>query len=219
MFSDHVEGEMYRFREPVNGFTHLAGALLAIGGLIWLVMVAHQDAVELLTVVIYGVCTILLYIASAAYHLAHGSDYKLLWLRRFDHAAIYLMIAGTYTPIVYNALDGYWRWGILLIVWGMAALGVVYKLLFFHRGGLLSLLYYVAMGGLGVIVAPQLVNSVSPAVIVLLAMGGVCFLTGAIIFGIERPNLHRHFGHHELWHLLVLGGSVFHFAAIVRVIA
>ena len=119
---------MVRFREPVNGFTHLAGAFLAAFGLILLVGLTRGDLARMISVIIYGTSMILLYLASAVYHLANGSERKILWLRRLDHAAIYILIAGTYTPFCYNVLDGHLRWLMLGLVWGLAIIGVLYKL-------------------------------------------------------------------------------------------
>lgn len=206
---------MHRFREPVNGFTHLAGAILAAIGLIWLMVATHDNAAKMLSVMVYGVCMILLYTASATFHLTKASDRVLLWLRRLDHAAIYLMIAGTYTPFIYNVLDSSLRWSLLAVVWLLAAAGIVYKLLFLKDSGLISLICYVAVGCIGILVAPQTLHALPPGAILLIAIGGAFYLVGAVIFGLEKPNIHRYFGHHELWHLLVLSGSLVHFAAIL----
>ena len=152
---------MQRFREPVNGFTHLAGAVLSALGLIWLVAVAQNNTPKMMSLVIYGVSMILLYSASAIFHLIKTSDEKLLWLRRFDHAAIYVLIAGTYTPLFYNLLDGSFRWWLLVIVWIAALAGAAYKLFFLQDSGLLSLACYVIVGSIGIF-GPA--NITSPAV-------------------------------------------------------
>ncbi|MBZ0280662.1 MAG: hemolysin III family protein [Anaerolineae bacterium] len=207
---------MVRFREPVNGFTHLAGAFLAAVGLVLLVGLTRSDAARMISVVIYGISMIVLYSASAVYHLANGSEHMILWLRRIDHAAIYILIAGTYTPFCYNVLDGHFRWLMLGLVWGLAIVGVLYKLLFLNDGGYLSLIFYVAMGWVGIIALPEALRLLPPSVIVLILSGGALYMIGAVIFGIEKPNLHPYFGHHEIWHLLVLGGSAFHFVAVLR---
>ncbi len=209
---------MVRFREPVNGFTHLAGAFLAAFGLILLVGLTRGDLARMISVIIYGISMILLYLASAVYHLANGSERKILWLRRLDHAAIYILIAGTYTPFCYNILDGHLRWLMLGLVWGLAIIGVLYKLLFLREGSHLSLIFYVAMGWVGIIALPEALRLLPPSVIVLILAGGALYMVGAVIFGIQKPNLHPHFGHHEIWHLLVLGGSAFHFVAVLRCI-
>lgn len=161
---------------------------------------------------------ILLYAASATFHLVRASERQLLWLRRFDHAAIYLMIAGTYTPFFYNVLEGSLRWWLLAVVWTAALLGAVYKLVFLQESGLLSLLCYVAVGWVGVLAAPQTLHALPMGAVALIAVGCAFYMIGVIVFGLERPNFHRHFGHHELWHILVLCGSVAHFVVISRYI-
>lgn len=204
------------FREPVNGFTHLAGAFLAVVGLVWLLALAWGETAKLVTVLIYGLSMIALYLASATFHLARGSERMLLWLRRLDHAAIYGLIAGTYTPICYAVLDGGWRWGMLALVWGFAVVGAAYKLARLRQGSRWSLVFYLVMGWLGLLALPKALAVLPPGAILMIAAGGAAYSVGAAIFAIRRPNFHPHFGHHEIWHLCVLVGSVFHFAAIAR---
>lgn len=207
---------MHRFREPVNGFTHLFGAVAAAVGLVWLIVVTYHDLDKMLSIIVYGISVILLYLASTVFHLVKGSERTVLILRRIDHAAIYIMIAGTYTPIIYNVLNGSWRWGLLVLIWTLAVIGVVYKLLFLRGDrNYLSLILYVAMGWLGVLVMPKALALMQPGAVVLIFAGGVVYSVGALIFGLEKPNFHRHFGHHEIWHLFVLAGSGLHFAAIL----
>jgi len=210
---------MPRFREPVNGFTHLAGAVLSALGLIWLVAVAQNNTPKMVSLVVYGISMILLYAASATFHLTKTSPGKLLWLRRFDHAAIYVMIAGTYTPLFYNLLEGSMRWWLLVIVWLVALGGTAYKLLFLNDSGLLSLACYVIVGCIGLISAPQTLRVLPLDAILLIAIGASFYLIGVVVFGLEKPNFYQHFGHHEIWHLLVMAGSFVHFIAILIYIA
>jgi len=210
---------MHHFREPVNGFTHLAGAVLSALGLMWLVAVTQNNTPKMMSLVIYGVSMFLLYAASATFHLTKTSPEKLLWLRRFDHAAIYLMIAGTYTPLFYHVLDGSIRWWLLVMVWGVALAGAAYKLFFLQDSGLISLACYVAAGCIGIISAPQTLSVLPPSAIVLIAIGAIFYVIGVVIFGLEKPDFYRHFGHHEIWHVLVMAGSIVHFIAILRYIA
>jgi hemolysin III len=207
---------MNRFREPVNGFTHLAGALLSLVALIWLIMATWQDPVKMLVVAIYGVSLTLLFSASAALHLTQGTPRLLLQLERFDHAAIYVLIAGTYTPFCYKLLDGGWRIGMLALVWGLATVGVLYTAFFHHHSTHLTTLLYVAMGWIAVLVAPQVLSRIPLGALILLVAGGFNYSLGAVVYARKQPNLHRHFGSHELWHLFVLGGSALHFWAIAR---
>jgi hemolysin III len=205
---------MHRFREPVSGFTHFIGAVLALVGLIWLVYLTRHDLTKMLTVSVFGVSMVLVYAASTAMHLYNGSEQAISRLTRLDHASIYLVIAGTYTPFCYNLLTGEWRVGILVVIWILALVGAASKLLWYWDGHLSTLLY-VVMGWVGVIALPQIETMIDPGLIILVLGGGIIYSIGAVIFSLERPNLHRHFGFHELWHIFVMAGSAFHFAAVI----
>lgn len=209
-----------RFREPTSGFTHLAGAMLSLVALLWLVRLTHTDPPKLVTILVFGATTILLYSASAAYHLVDGSPKTLNRLVRFDRVGIYLLIAGTYTPVCYVFMAGVWRWLMLGAVWITAIAGSLYVVFCFQRGVSRKLpltLTYVAMGLLGVIGLPQ---AVMPAGAVgLIALGGLVYLVGTVVYSLDRPNLHRHFRAHDLWHVFVLAGSVFFFTVVFVYIA
>ncbi len=209
---------MLRFREPVNGFTHLAGAVLSCAGLIWLINLTHNDPAQLIAASVYGISLIVLYASSAAYHLTPGPEKAVFWLHRLDHAAIYILIAGSYTPLVFNLLTGNWRWVILGLIWTLALAGVAYKLLFLTQPGLYSLLYYIAISLVWVIALPQITEAIPTGAIPLLLGGGGILLIGCVIFGLEKPNLHRWLGYHELWHLCVLSGTGLHFMAVLQCI-
>lgn len=211
---------MTRFREPVNGFTHLAGAVLGAIGLIVLIALTYNEPGKLLTMIVYGVSLILLYTASTTYHLTKGSQSLEDWLRSLDHAAIYLLIAGTYTPFCYNLLSGGWRWGMLGLVWALALVGIVYKIALRHRShSQLSTVLYVGMGWLALLILPHAINRLAPGALGLLIAGGVVYSLGAVIYALRRPNFHRYFGHHEVWHLFVLGGSALHYLAVLLYVA
>ncbi len=168
----------------------------------------------MLSMIVYGSSLVLLYSASAALHLVRGSRRTLLWLNRFDHAAIYALIAGTYTPICYNVLTGGWRWGMLSTIWALALGGIIFKLLFLRQSGHLSTLFYVGMGCLAFVALPEMMGSVPAGALWLLVGGGALYIIGALIFALQRPNFHPQFGFHEVWHLFCLGGSALHFAAV-----
>ena len=206
---------MQRFRQPVNGFTHLTGAVLSACALLWLVLLTHNDPVKLLAVIVYGLSLIILYSASATYHLTHGSDRTLLWLERIDHAAIYILIAGCYTPICLTVITGEWRWILLVLVWVLALIGVVYKMLFLTQPGVFSLLYYMLMASIVFIAPPSVTSMIPSQAVIFLAASGVVFVIGALVFGFEKPNPHPLLGHHELWHLFVMTGSALHFISVV----
>ncbi len=206
---------MQRFREPVNGFTHLTGAVLSVGAMFWLILLTRNNPLKLLSAFIYSVSLITLYCASAIYHLSHGSERKLLWLERIDHAAIYLLIAGSYTPICLTVISGEWRWILLTLVWVLAIIGIVYKLLFLTQPGIFSLLYYMLMASVVFIAPPAVIAMIPYQVVVFLVMSGIIFAIGAVVFGLEKPNPHPLIGYHELWHLFVMTGSALHFIAVI----
>ncbi len=207
-------------REPVSGLTHLVGVLLAVAGLIVLLATAAGRTDKLVAFGIFGCSLIALYGASALYHLLPLSTQGVARLRRLDHMTIFVLIAGTYTPICLLALHGRWRLGLLGLVWGLALCGVLLKLLWMEAPRWLSVVLYLAMGWVAVLAAPAIFETVPAGGIVWLLAGGVVYSVGALIYGLKRPNpLPGVFGFHELWHLFVLAGSACHFWAILRYIA
>ena len=208
-----------RFKEPFSGFTHLGGAILGLIGLAWLVALTADDPPRMISMIVYGVSLVLLYSASAALHLIHASPRLFQWLVRFDHAAIFALIAGTYTPLCYNLLTGTWRWGMLGTIWGLAVVGIVYKLFWMKQSGHLSTLLYVGMGWLAVAAIPQWIGVLPAGAWALIVSGGLLYSVGAVVFAARRPNFHPQFNFHDLWHLFVLAGSACHFAAVALYVA
>lgn len=169
---------MSRFREPVSGLTHLLGAILALAGLTYLIVLTSYNVGLLITYVVFGGSLVFVYSSSTALHLrsVDCSTRQYILLNKIDHAAIYTLIAGTYTPIIYHSLSGSMRWWALGSVWGLAFVGIVYKLLFQlpERDGVLSTAYYVLMAAWGLILtAPVLIHLIPPTVFGLLAGAGL----------------------------------------------
>lgn len=202
------------FREPVNGFTHLFGAILAAAGTTYLLYATWRDTPLFITALIYGLSLTAMYLASTVFHLTVAAEKTLLWLRRMDHAAIYLVIAGCYTPLFYHVLEGEWRWVMLVIIWGIALIGMGYKLMVMQTDGWPSVICYALTGCLGLLVLPQVLPRLEATALLLIALGAIPLLIGAVIFGAKKPNPHPLCGHHEIWHLCVLLGTGLHFAAI-----
>jgi hemolysin III len=203
-------------REPVSGLSHLTGAILSAAGLIVLVVLTASSPAKLISMIVFGVSMILLYAASAALHLVQAPPRVMLWLKRFDHAAIYALIAGTYTPFCYNLLTGRWRWGLLGTIWALAVVSIFSKLAFHTRSSGRGTLLYIGMGWLGVIATPQIIHALPPGGIALLVGGGLAYSLGAIIYSLDDPlNRPRYFNLHDLWHLFVITGSGLHFAAVL----
>jgi hemolysin III len=196
--------------ERLNIASHAAGLLLSVAALVALVAraLAHGDAWQLVSCCIYATSMIALYAASTAYHSSREPRLRGR-LRTVDHASIYLLIAGTYTPIALVTLRGPVGWTIFGITWGMAVTGIVLKIFFTGRFRLASTLVYVFMGWLIVFFIKPLVNSLPLAGLLWLLAGGLAYTLGALLYSIGRLPLN-----HALFHLFVLLGSVCHFVAI-----
>ena len=198
-------------REPVNALTHwggVAGALLVLGPLLgW----ASARGLALWPFIVFGVSMALLYGASASYHSFRPGDRGMLWLRKVDHAGIFLLIAGTYTPLVYFGLGGGWRVGVLALVWSVALAGMALKLLTMRLPRWVSTALYLALGWLSLALLPEFVRTLPAGAVVWLAVGGVLYTAGAVVYGTKRWNPKPgFFGFHEIWHLFVLGGTAAH---------
>ena len=208
-----------RIREPVNGVSHLIGLLLAAAGTILLLRLARGPG-QSLAFAIYGATLILLYSASTLYHSLPLSERPLRALRTLDHIAIYFLIAGTYTPVALVTLDGTLGWTILAAVWLIALAGIPFKLFFLDAPVWLSTATYLGMGYLDLVAVVPIVRAVSYEGLAWLIAGGIAYTVGAVIYARERPDpFPGRFGHHEIWHLLVLTGSGCHYAFMVYYVA
>jgi hemolysin III len=202
-----------RLREPVNSLTHWAGVLLAVPVLAGLLVWAHVHGLALWPFVVFGLSMAGLYAASATYHSLHVGDRAMLWLRKMDHSAIFLLIAGSYTPLAYFGLTGIWQSVVLYVVWGIALSGILLKLLTMRLPRWISTALYVAMGWLALIFVPQLYRNLPHAAMWWLAAGGLLYTVGAVVYATKRWNPRPGiFGFHEIWHLFVLGGTGAHVA-------
>jgi hemolysin III len=206
-------------REPVSGYSHLAGFALACAGAAALFARAgHQTTTAVLSLV-YGTCLVGLYAASSAYHLLPSGEALRSRLRKLDHAAIFLMIAGTCTPIFWRAFEGTTRASMLIGVWSVAAVGIVLRLAWPSAPRLLYTAMYVAMGWMFVVAGPRGFQSLPATVIALVVAGGVTYTAGAVVYALKRPDpLPLVLGFHEIWHFFVLVGSGLHYAAIAALL-
>ncbi|WP_068138114.1 PAQR family membrane homeostasis protein TrhA [Limnochorda pilosa] len=207
----------FRLREPVNGLTHAAGALLSVGALVLLVReaAASGNTRAIVGFTLFGVSLILLYSASALYHLLPLSARGTAILRRIDHSMIYVLIAGTYSPILLAPLRGPWGWGLFSLVWALAVTGIVTKVLWFGTPRWLTVLFYLGLGLLVVPMSPLLVRVLPAGTFVWIGIGGLFYVVGAAIYALKWPRLAPgRFGFHELWHLFVMAGSFSHFWAV-----
>ena len=207
-----------RIREPVNGASHLVGLLLATAGTLLLLRMAH-NLEQRAAFSIYGATLVLLYAASSLYHSLPLSERSLRALRTLDHIAIYFLIAGTYTPIALLTLSNRLGWTLLAVVWLVAVAGIPFKLFFLDAPVWLSTATYLGMGYLALFALVPLARAVPLSGLLWLVAGGVAYTVGAIIYSCRRPDPLPWFGHHEIWHILVLIGSACHFAFMIYHVA
>ena len=209
-----------RLREPVNGLTHFFASIVAAIGTLVLLIVEHGNAAREVSLAVYGLSLTLLFGASAAYHLAPLREKGIAILRRLDHSAIYLLIAGTYTPFCVLAFSGFWKWGLLAIIWSLAIVGIVVKMFMMHAPRWLSAGTYVVMGWLCLAAIGQMLQALPVPVLVWLTAGGVIYTLGAVIYITRIIDFAPgRFGFHEVWHIFVILGALAHFIAIAAYLA
>lgn len=207
-------------REPVNGLTHLAGALLSLVGLPFLLDAARTRGTPWheVSFLVFGISLTLLYTASALYHCLPLSPRGVRRLRRLDHMMIFVLIAGTYTPLCLVPLRGGMGMSLLFVIWTLAAIGMLMKIFWLHAPRWFSTVIYLGMGWLAVITFSPLDQSLPREALVWLGAGGLLYMVGAVVYSLKWPNLGKLWGFHEIWHLLALAGSLAHFWAVLRYI-
>jgi hemolysin III len=200
-----------RGEEIAHCATHGAGLLLSLAGLAALVATArtHADSVLLAACSVFGFSLILLYLTSTLYHGIPSPRAKRV-LRVLDHSAIFLLIAGTYTPFTLVSLRGPWGYWLFGTVWGMALVGILFKAFATGRLRRLSVVFYLAMGWCVLVALEPLMAALAPEGVRLLFLGGIAYTAGVVFYAWRRLPYH-----HAVWHLFVLAGSVLHFLAVL----
>ncbi len=196
--------------EIANAVSHGLGALLAVPALVLLVWQAARlgRAPDIVGASVFGASLVLLYGTSALYHALPAGAAK-RWFNRMDHAAIYLLIAGSYTPFTLGVMRGAWGWAMFGVVWTAAAVGVTVKLLNRLRHPWFSTGLYLAMGWVAVVAAEPMLQRIPAAGLAWLVAGGLCYTLGALVFILDNRVRYAH----AVWHLFVLAGSACHFFA------
>jgi hemolysin III len=207
-------------REPINALTHGLGVLLSVAALVVLVALSDGEPWRTVAFAVYGSSMVALYLASTLLHAVRASPPVLRRLRVFDHAAIFLLIAGTYTPIalvkVVEVSPG-WGWALFGAAWGFASLGVVFKLFWIDAPRWLSTGLYVGLGWMSLVAIVPLLAALPWGGLAWLLVGGAFYSFGAVIYARRRPDpWPAVFGYHEIWHLFVLAGSASHFVLMLR---
>ncbi|HJW57739.1 MAG TPA: hemolysin III family protein [Burkholderiaceae bacterium] len=203
------------YGERFNSISHLAGAVLASIGSVFLIVLAARlgDPWKVVSFSIYGSMLMALYVTSTLYHSVRGRAKNVL--RKFDYCAIYLLIAGSYTPFTLVSLRGAWGWSLLGAVWGLALLGIAQEIWFAKGARVLSLVIYVLMGWLAVIAAEPLISALTWNGFAWLAAGGLIYTIGIIFYATDHKLRHGH----GWWHLFVLGGSICHYFTVLLYVA
>ncbi len=207
-----------KIQESFNFYSHLSGVIAAVVGTVFLALVACYSSAALITSLIYGISVVFLFLASSLYHAFKKEENELSFWRRMDRFAIFCMIAGTYTPVCYMFLDGYWRWAMISIQWGLVGFGLISQLFFPRAPRVLYAVIYFLMSALAVIPIKQILSYMTFVQGVLLFAGGLFFTLGGIIYATKKPRLVPGiFSFHELFHIMVLIGGVLHYAMIYMV--
>lgn len=207
-------------REPVNGWTHLGAAVAAFFGLVILLVINREVNLKFASLLIYGTSLVLMFSASASYHLVNSTPAVIKRLRIFDHSAIYLLIAGSYTPICLHFFTGFWRWGFLGIIWTLAAIGIGVKLFLINAPRWITAGTYLLMGWLAVLAIGEMFRAMPTGALVWLALGGFFFTLGAIGYITKKPDfIPGVFGFHEVWHIMVILGCLSHFILVAVYVA
>jgi hemolysin III len=214
-----------KFRDPVSGLMHLVAAVAAVVGSAGLLYLGRNDGAKEAALAVYGSSLVLMFSASAAYHSIRSGRRITRWLHRLDHASIYLLVAGTYTPICLHFFTGIWRWGLLGTVWCMGFIGIGLKLFAAKVPRWLTASISLLMGWLSLLAIPEVfrtmrVGTMGVGAIVWLVLGGLFFSVGAVVYITKRPNYFpRVFGFHEIWHIFVILGCLSHYIVIAVYVA
>jgi hemolysin III len=203
------------YGERFNSITHIVGAALALAAGVLLVVVAARsgDPWQIVSFSVYAAMLLTLYLTSSLYHSVRGAAKDVL--RKMDHCAIYLLIAGTYTPFMLVTMRGPWGWSLFGVVWGLALFGIVQEIWYAKGARILSLVIYVMMGWLAVIGIVPLIAALGWDGFAWLAAGGLFYTVGIAFYALDNKIRHGH----GIWHLFVLGGSICHYIAVLFYVA
>ena len=205
-------------REPINGLTHLVGAILsliALVAMVFKVVMENYTLTGLISVIIFGLSMLLLYATSATYHMIISSDPVINFLQRLDHSMIFVLIVGSYTPFCLMVLNGKSGWILFSIVSIIAICGIIFKLAWFNCSRVLSTSIYILMGWLVIFAFEPLLIALSTNGVTLLIFGGVLYTIGGILYAIKPDwQVFKYLGYHEVFHIFILLGSLSHFLCI-----
>jgi hemolysin III len=214
----------FKIKDPGSAITHFIGMLMAFFAGMPLIIksLSAPDTIHTISLTIFIVSMILLYAASTSYHTFDISPKINKILKKLDHCMISVMIAGSYTPVCLVVLHGAVGYGLLALVWGIAILGIIFKLCWVTCPRWVSSVLYIIMGWACVLSFTQIINALPTAAFVWLLAGGIIYTVGGVIYALKLPifnSRHKNFGSHEIFHLFVMGGSVCHFIMMFNYVA
>ena len=200
-------------REPFSGLSHLFSMITY--SIFFPILLLEDNSGQAVAKIIYGLSLIFAFLASAAYHLVDSKLYLTNYLRRIDHSSIYLLIAGTYTPICNYFFTGFYQKELLVIIWVISTIGVLLSLTTLNKPRWLTTGIFLSMGWLSCLAFEQMINNMPRSAFFWLLAGGLLFTLGTIVYVTKKPNpLPGFIGFHEIWHLFVIAGSVCHFVVV-----
>lgn len=209
-----------KFREPFSGFSHVFGAVISLIGMVILLFLQiytnNYNVITITSAVIFGLSLIMLYTASSVYHLTVAKDSIIKVLRKIDHAMIFVLIAGTYTPICMILLDAPLKYYMLGIIWFIALVGIIFKMVWINCPSWLSAAIYIGMGWMAIFILKPLASAIPLSGLWMLISGGVLYTIGGVIYCIEKKGITRSFGAHEIFHIFVILGSIAHYIFIYK---
>lgn len=209
-------------REPVSSYTHFLGAVASVFATVLMIIKACLDPgftkVRLVSVILFGISMVILYSASSIYHYSNANAHIIRILRRLDHSVIFVLIAGTYTPICLNLMQRPTNVIFTAAIWGVGIAGIIVKMCWFDAPRWLSTLLYLLMGW-SIVLDFGAVLAMPAMAIFFLVLGGIFYTIGGIMYIVKKPNFSAAFGFHELFHIFVLAGTFFHFLLVLFFIA
>lgn len=213
----------FKIKDPGSAITHFIGMVLAVAAAVPLLIKAAADGrLHFVSLTIFIISMIMLYAASATYHTLDISPEVNKVLKKVDHMMIFILIAGTYTPICLIVLGDKTGWGMLALVWGIALAGIIIKAFWIFCPKWFSSVLYIAMGWVCVLAFSKIVHALPKAAFGWLLAGGIIYTVGGIIYALKLPifnSKHKNFGSHEIFHLFVMGGSICHYILMYRFVA
>lgn len=200
--------------EQISFYSHFIGFVLALVGLGFLIFRALESPGKIVVAAVYGASVAFLFLASSLYHaFKKEDDEKTIW-RKLDHFAIFVMIAGSYTPVAYLYLEGWLKWTIIAVQWSLVLGGFFLKFMYFRTPRILYTIIYLLMGWVGIFAFHQLFFTMPVVNLILMFAGGLSFTAGAIFYLVKKPVISANFGFHEIFHFFILAGGILHYVMV-----